>query len=84
MADRYYIVELRCGSCGIVFAAATSPVREDKVEEYEKMFLAKGPEKFVQCKGGCTRMDPKTGLEVPGKNLNLRVIKAQLGPEELN
>jgi hypothetical protein len=80
---RYYLVDLRCGTCGVIFASTMRPVEENKAAEYEQMFKERGPSKFQQCKNKC----PVTGIlgiaPAPRTNLNQVVHKSIVPADEL-
>ena len=80
---KYYIVDLRCGTCGAIFASTSRPVPEHKTAEYEKMFKERGPSKFQLCKNKC----PVTGIlglaPAPKTNENQIVHKSIVPTEEL-
>lgn len=80
---KYFIVDLRCGTCGAIFASTSRPVPEVKVVEYEQMFKERGPGKFQRCKNKC----PVAGLlgiaPAPRTNLNQVVHKSIVPEEEL-
>lgn len=85
---RYYIVELRCATCGIIFCNSSGVVPQHQVQEYVDMFTTKGPDKFVQCKNRCPRN--KAGepplIESkfhPPKNMNQVVIVTPVPDAEL-
>lgn len=88
MNDKFFIVELRCGGCGLIFCSSAEPVRESKVEEYEQLFLDKGPYRFQQCKNKCSHgklqkdgsylaMAPSMG------NQNIKVVTVEISKEDL-
>lgn len=87
--EKWFLVELRCGGCGIIFCRTSEPVRESKVPEYEGMFMDKGPHTFQQCKNKCSRgvlqKDGKTYLMMPPRmgNQNLQIVKVEISKEDL-
>jgi hypothetical protein len=88
MSERYYLVELRCGSCGLIFIGSGQPMASYKVEEYKNMFKAKGPERFVQCKNRCQRWPVLEGrpVESPYRqpvNTNQTVVVTEIPAAEL-
>lgn len=80
----YYLVELRCGACGIVFASSARPLITEKADELEAMFRKNGPLKFQRCKNGCSAAHPLLG-NVPArdKNWNQKLIRERLTKEDL-
>lgn len=88
MADRFYLVELRCATCGVIFCSSMTPVHHHKVDEYKRMFEAKGPERFIQCKNKCPRW--KQGAQPPIEspfrqpiNTNQKVEITEIPAQEL-
>lgn len=81
--SKYYIVDLRCGTCGVIFASTSSPVPDTKAGEYEQMFRERGPQKFQTCKNKCPVSSP-LGIVPSGRtNLNQVVHKTLIPNEEL-
>lgn len=80
---KYYLVDLRCGTCGVIFASSARPVPEDKAPEYEAMYRERGPAKFQRCKNGCPVASP-LGIAPAGRqNLNQIVHKTVIPNDEL-
>jgi hypothetical protein len=81
--DKYYIVDLRCGTCGVIFASTSRPVKASEAGEYEAMFKERGPAKFPTCKNRCP-VTSMIGIVPAGKtNLNQVVHKTIIPNEEL-
>lgn len=85
MREKWFTVDLRCGTCGAIFCATRKPVREHKVVEYVDMFLAKGPTRFIRCKNRCpiTSQDPlKPQDPALLGNQNQKIVTAEFFPKE--
>lgn len=88
MKDNYYLVDVRCGTCGVIFATSSEPLRKDKAEEMSNLFKALGPHKYVQCKNKCPRQDQRPGAIIipespnkPPKNMN-QIVHMTLVPDQ--
>ena len=87
MPEQYYIVELRCGTCGIIFAASKDPLPTDKADELSELFKKKGPSAYRQCKNRCTRKHPYFVMPEDKNsgpmNYNQKVVKTIVPYNEL-
>lgn len=86
MTEKYYLVDLRCGKCGLIFAQTSDPVPERKVEEYENMFREKGPLRFQQCRNKCPRTAINGGIILPAQgpyNYNQKIVRTHIPAMDL-
>lgn len=87
MPESYYLVELRCGTCGLIFASSRDPLAPAQADDMEKFFLARGPERYRQCKNRCTRKHPLLNLpetrESGPMNYNQQVLRTVVPYAEL-
>jgi hypothetical protein len=84
MSEQYFLVELRCGTCGLIFAAGKGPLSQTQADELAGMFREKGPQKYQQCKNRCPRQaqGPAALIMPASGNYNQRVIKTWIPPDD--